>query len=234
MSRKKLRKFAELETFPNVIQYPEEITPDWYFRYFGNDNPITLESACGKGEYTVGLARRFPERNFIGIDLKGARIWRGAKIALEEKLKNAMFVRADIRRLGELFTRDSISEIWITFPDPFPKKSKAPKRLTSPQFLELYHHVLGPDGVVHLKTDDDNLFGYTLDLLKSLGCTIYKVSFDLYGDSLDDEILTLKTTYERRHLEAGKTIKYLKFGFLPSSRSVSFSQIPQTGNEKIL
>jgi len=220
MPRKKLKRFAEIETFPNVIRVFGDVAPGWYHNYFGNDNPITLEIACGKGEYTVGLARRYPDRNFIGIDKKGERIWRGAKIALEEGLKNSLFVRADAGLLAELFTERTISEIWIPFPDPFPQNSKADKRLTSPGFLAIYGRVLKPGGVIHLKTDDTDLFGFTINALRAAQGIIYRITFDLYDDSIADDVLMLKTTYERRHLAAGKTIKYIRFG-LNELRSIS-------------
>ncbi len=213
MPRKKLKRFAEIETFPNVIRWPENVIPGWLDHYFGNSNPITLETACGKGEYTVGLARGFPERNFIGIDKKGERIWRGARIAREEGLSNALFIQSDVGRIVELFGEKSISEIWITFPDPFPKKNQESRRLTSPGFLKLYSRVITPEGFVHLKTDDDDFFRFTIDSLKTLKCVIHQITFDLYGDSIIDELLTMKTTFERRHLEAGRSIKYVRFGF---------------------
>jgi len=224
MPRKKLRRFAELETFPNVIQEPLEIVPHWHYRYFGNRNPITLETACGKGEYTIGLARRYPQRNFIGIDRKGGRIWRGAKIALEENLKNAMFIRADAGKIADLFAERAVSEIWITFPDPYPNNAKASKRLTSPNFLNLYRRIIKPNGVIHLKTDDNNLFGYTLETLRAEKCIVYMITLDLYGDEGGDDILNLKTTYERKHLMAGRKIKYLRFGFGPYRRQ--FPKMP--------
>jgi tRNA (guanine-N7-)-methyltransferase len=214
MPRKKLKRIKELASFPNVLQEPLEISMGWHLNYFGNNNPVTLEMACGKGEYTVGLARRFPERNFIGIDRKGGRIYRGAKIALDENLRNAMFLRMDAERIGDIFGDDDISEIWITFPDPFPRKSKASRRLTSPGFLKTYRRLLRPKGKVHLKTDDDPFFAYTLESLKEEKCVIHRITLDLHSESADDEILSLKTTYERRHLEAGRTIKYLCFGFI--------------------
>lgn len=213
MPRKKLKRFAEIETFPNVIRWPENIIPGWLDNYFGNSNPITLETACGKGEYTVGLARRFPDRNFIGIDKKGERIWRGARIAREEGLSNALFIQSDVDRIVDLFGEKSISEIWITFPDPFPKKNQESRRLTSTGFLNLFSRVITPEGFVHLKTDDDDFFRFTIDSLKTLKCVVYQLTFDLYGDSIIDELLTMKTTFERRHLEAGRSIKYARFGF---------------------
>ncbi len=214
MPRKKLKRFAEIESFPNVICRPENIIPGQIDHYFGNNNPITMEIACGKGEYAVGMARRYPQRNFIGIDRKGERIWRGAKTALDDGLTNVFFVQTDAENLTDLFPEKFVSEIWITFPDPFPKKSQTARRLTSPRYLILYNHALKPGGTVHLKTDDDNLFEFTIKSLKSLNCLIYDITFDLYGDSVSDEILTLKTTFERRHLEAGRSIKYVRFGFV--------------------
>lgn len=213
MPRKKLKRFAELSTFENVFQYP----PDWQGRWsqecFGNNNPITLELACGKGEYTLGLAQRYPDRNFIGIDRKGERIWRGASIALDQNLKNVIFLRTDIENIIDLFDKNEISEIWITFPDPYPGQSKATKRLTSPRLLNIYRNVLKSNGIIHLKTDDVDLFDYTIGILKAEDCIVHKVNHDLYKQSVSDEFLALKTTYEKRHLEAGRTIKYLRFGF---------------------
>jgi tRNA (guanine-N7-)-methyltransferase len=218
MPRKKLKRIIELASFPNVLQEPLDISIGWHLKYFGNNNPVTLETACGKGEYTVGLARKFPGRNFIGIDRKGGRIYRGAKIALEENLRNAMFLRTDAERIGEIFVDNDISEIWIAFPDPFPKKSKASRRLTSPRFLEIYRRLLKPKGAVHLKTDDDAFFAFTLKSLKREKCVIRGITLDLYGGPIDDDILSLKTTYERRHLEAGRAIKYVRFGFIDQAK----------------
>ncbi len=217
MSRKKLKRFAEIEAFPNVICWPENLVSGWSDRYFGNRNPVTLEIACGKGEYTVGLARRHPQRNFVGIDRKGERIWRGARTALDENLKNVLFVQSDAGRLIELFDENSISEIWIAFPDPFPKESRSSRRLTAPQYLQVYRRLLKPGGQVRLKTDDDAFFAFTLETLNSEKCLIHDITFDLYDDTIDDHILSLKTTYERRHLEAGRTIKYVRFAFVRTS-----------------
>ena len=212
MPRKKLKRFAEISRFENVLEDPPDIKGRCR-EYFGNDNSITLELACGKGEYTLGLARRFPDRNFIGVDRKGERIWKGARIALEQNLKNVIFLRTDIERIADLFGEKEISEIWITFPDPFPGQGKASKRLTSPAFLNIYRDILKMNGAIHLKTDDDDLFDYTLRILKAEDCTVHNITRDLYKQPISNELLTLKTTYEKKHIEAGKTIKYLCFGF---------------------
>lgn len=213
MPRKKLRRFAELSNFDNVFEDPPAWKGRWSQTCFGNNKPITLELACGKGEYTLGLARRFPGRNFIGIDRKRERIWRGAGMALEQNLKNVIFLRTDIERIDDLFGEKEISEIWITFPDPFPGQRKASKRLTSPRLLNRYRKVLELNGVMHLKTDDDDLFDYTLRILKAEDCILHNITRDLYKQPISDELLTLKTTYEKKHIEAGRTIKYLCFRF---------------------
>ena len=213
MPRKKLKRFAELSKFDNVFEDPPDWRGRWSRECFGNNNPITLELACGKGEYTLGLAQRYPDRNFIGIDRKGERIWRGASTALDQNLKNVIFLRSDIEQIIHLFDKNEISEIWITFPDPYPKQGKALKRLTSPRLLNIYRNVLKSNGIIHLKTDDEDLFDYTIGILKAEGCIVHSVNRDLYKQSISDELLALKTTYEKRHLEAGRTIKYLRFGF---------------------
>ena len=213
MPRKKLKRFAALSTFDNVYEDPLDWRGRWSRACFGNDNPVTLELACGKGEYTIELARRFPDRNFIGIDRKGERIWRGASTALEQNLKNVTFLRTDIEKIIDLFGENEISEIWITFPDPFPGQGKASKRLTSPRLLNIYRNILELGGIMHLKTDDEDLFDYTLRTLETEDCIVHSITRDLYKRPVSDELLTLKTTYEKRHLEKGKTIKYLCFGF---------------------
>lgn len=213
MPRKKLKRFAELSAFDNVFQEPPDCKSRWSQEAFGNNNPITLELACGKGEYTLALAQRFPDGNFIGIDRKGERIWKGARMALEQNLKNVIFLRTDVENISDMFGENEISEIWITFPDPYPKQGKALKRLTSPRLLKIYRQILELNGVIHLKTDDDDLFDYTLRILKAEDCILHKVTRDLYEKPISDQLLALKTTYEKRHMEAGRTIKYLRFGF---------------------
>ncbi len=217
MSVSKLDRFAEMETFNNVVQpaFEEVFRKEykckgkWNQQYFHNTNPIVLELGCGKGEYTVNLAQHFNNKNFIGIDIKGARIWRGAKTALEKQLNNVMFLRTRIEFLHSFFTENEINEIWITFPDPQPKK--ALKRLTSSRFLNIYSKILQPDGVVHLKTDSSELYDYTMQLLQYNGLNIYQSTPDLYGNFQVDEILDIKTFYEKQFLEEGKKITYIKF-----------------------
>ncbi len=213
MPRKKLKRLGELSTLDNVFEDPPDWRGRWSRECFGNNNPITLELACGKGEYTLALAQKFPHRNFIGIDRKGERIWKGARMALDQNLKNMVFLRTDVENISDMFGENEISEIWITFPDPYPKQGKALKRLTSPRFLNIYRKVLEFSGIIHLKTDDGDLFNYTLKALNAEDCNIYKSTRDLHAEPISDEILALKTTYEKRHMEAGRTIKYLRFGF---------------------
>lgn len=211
MPRKKLIRFAEIATFENVIENPRDLRGQWNEKIFGNSNPITLELACGKGEYSLGLAERFPEQNFIGMDKKGERIWVGAKKAREKNLKNVVFVRTDIEQIADIFAENEISEIWIVFPDPYPRPSRASRRLTSPALLDSYKRILVPDGLVHLKTDDQDLYNYTLDVLKKREFRALKSVDDLYAGRIDDEILEIRTAYEKRHLAEGRTIKYISF-----------------------
>ena len=216
MPRKKHLRLAEVDTLPNVIPNPFDFKGRWNIAHFKNNNPVALELACGKGEYAIGLARRAPNWNFIGIDMKGARIWRGAKNALEENLANVAFVRLDIEKIGECFSENELSEIWITFPDPFPKSFQTKRRLTSPRFLGLFKTILNPGGIIHLKTDNSGLYEYTLKSLDKEGWKIFEATDDLYAKSEIDEISAIKTTYEKKHLRAGAKIKYIKFGYRSS------------------
>ncbi len=224
--RNKLQKFAEVLSFPNVFEnfdpknpqlvgkdgQPVELKGRWAAAVFGNDHPLTLELACGRGEYTLGLARRFPRRNFIGVDIKGARIWKGAKTALNEGLANAAFLRTRIEQIDLFFAPAEVDEIWITFPDPFLKKSKANRRLTSPVFLERYRRILRPGGLVHLKTDEPRLYEFSLEVLGTQpDVEILFHHDDIYAHPLPFPELELKTYYEAMHLEADKTIKYIRF-----------------------
>jgi len=227
MSKKnKLKRFAELLKLPNVFENFDARNPgltwkdgervdlkgNWAEAHFGNGYPVTLELACGKGHYTLGLAKRFPERNFIGVDIKGARIWKGAKGALEDEVTNAAFLRTRIEQIAEFFAPGEISEIWITFPDPFLRKSKTRRRLTSPNFLERYRQILQPGGLVHLKTDSPELYAYTMEVLaEDPQVKILYQETDIYSKPLIDEVLSIKTFYEKMHLEAGKKIKYVQF-----------------------
>lgn len=182
----------------------------WLANYFQNDNPITLELACGKGEYTLELARRFANRNFVGVDIKGTRLWRGAKQALEQNLINAAFLRIKIDDIADYFGEGEVDEIWLTFPDPYPKSTRGNNRLTSPKYLESYRRVLKRGGLIHLKTDSSILYSYTLDVLQSAGL-VHTAVEDLYSQDDGDEILAIQTTYERRFLANGVAIKFVKF-----------------------
>lgn len=218
MGKNKLQRFADIERFENVyeltdFQHEEDQKPKgkWSTEVFKNGHSVILELACGKGEYTLELARKNPDCNYIGIDIKGARIWKGAKRALNEGLDNVRFLRIYIDHLDEYFAPDEVDEIWITFPDPYPKNSKKNKRLSSPRFLELYKKVLKKDGIIHFKTDSDPLFNYTLQTIGKHNCKILDVEEDIYQNRPDDELLTIKTYYERKHLEQNKIIKYVRF-----------------------
>lgn len=215
MGKDKLRKFAEVATFENVVQLDAgyEYKGKWASNFFGNQKPIILELACGKGEYTVNLAKMFPDINFIGIDYKGNRIWRGAKTALEEGIKNVGFLRIQIETILEYFCQGEVSEIWITFPDPQPQDSREKKRLTNPKFLERYKFILKDDGIMHLKTDNDGFYAYTLEQIENLGLNKFKDTADLYNSDLVDEVLSIKTYYERKYLAVDKNINYVQWTF---------------------
>lgn len=217
MGKNKLKKFAEMEQLPNVFQYTFAtlnagdcpMKGRWNADYFKNDNPIVLELGCGKGEYTVGLAKRVPGKNYIGIDIKGARMWTGAKQATVEGLANVAFLRTNIELVDRFFVPGEVSEIWITFPDPQMKKVR--KRLTGTRFLDLYRHILVPGGLVHLKTDSPFLYTYTDALVRENSLPVEVNTADLYHSGLNDEILDIKTFYEQQWLERGLPIKYIKF-----------------------
>ena len=221
MGKGKLQKFAEMETFENVFQYPFsvieqqpfEMTGRWHEDYFKNDNPIVLELGCGKGEYTVELARLFPDMNFIGVDIKGARMWTGAKMALQEGMKNVAFLRTNIEIIDRFFGPDEVSEIWLTFSDPQMKNPR--KRLTSTYFLERYRRFLKDGGIIHVKTDSNFLFTYTDYMVKENQLPMLFATTDLYhDDSIDDEtrrILSIQTYYEQMWIDRGLNIKYMKF-----------------------
>ena len=171
MGQKKLQRFAEIRTFHNVLEYPQQMQGKWS-AFFQNNHPLTLELACGKGEYAVGLGRMLPNRNFIGVDLKGNRIWVGAKKALQEKLENVAFIRSQIDKIDQYFEKGEVSEIWITFPDPQLRTSKAKKRLTHPRFLRLYQNILAAGGPIHLKTDSPDLYRFTLSVIELYGLKV--------------------------------------------------------------
>lgn len=217
MGKNKLQKFSDMETFGCVLQYPRHILIEqgfpysgkWNSDFFARSNPITLELGCGKGEYTVGLAQANPERNYIGVDIKGARMWKGAKSVEENGIDNAAFLRTEIEQITQFFGPDEVDEIWITFPDP--QMQKARKRLTSSRFLSNYRKFLRPEGVVNLKTDSPFLYEYTRRLVKLNGFEVLTETDDLYGSGLADPVSSIKTFYEQQWLSRGKTIKLLSF-----------------------
>ena len=218
MAQKKLVRFAELETFSNVLQYPEGMAGGWH-RHFGNANPIVLELACGKGEYTIGLATLYPNKNFIGVDLKGNRLWVGAKKAVQHNLKNVAFLRILIDGITGFFAPAEVDEIWITFPDPQLRVSKAKKRLTHPKFLRLYQQVLRPGGRVHLKTDSPDLYNFTKKVIDMYGCTVHQDLGDVYAEPGIARELQIKTHYESLDIANSKRVHYICFGLpehLPS------------------
>lgn len=215
MGKDKIRRFAEIETFSNVLQLDagKVYKGQWNTGFFKNNNPVVLELACGKGEYTVNLAQMFPNKNFIGIDYKGNRIWRGAKTALEEGVNNVAFLRMQIENLVDYFAPGEVDEIWITFPDPQPQLSREKKRLTSPRFLNMYQPTLKEGGCVNLKTDNDGLYEYTVDKIAELKLPLHIQTDDLYHSEFADEVLSIKTYYEKKYLKDNKNINYLKFSF---------------------
>lgn len=213
MAKNKLKKFNEYDTFTNTFDARNQLKGKWAEQFFGNNNPITLELACGRGEYTVGLAEMYPDRNFVGVDVKASRMWQGAKYALEKNLKNIAFIRIQIDFLNEYFATGEVDEIWITFPDPQPQKTRERQRLTSPKFLEKYMELLGKSKFINLKTDSDFLLSYTLDTIKDRPVQIHELLLDIdQKEALQDE-LKIKTYYERMWREKGIVIKYLKFSF---------------------
>ena len=210
MGQKKLQRFAELETLPNVLQFPAGMKGKWG-TFFQNSNPIVLELACGKGEYAVGLGTLYPEKNFIGIDLKGNRIWVGAKKALQQELKNVAFLRTQIEHVHTYFENDEVNSIWITFPDPQLRFSKAKKRLTHPKFLRLYREILAKDGLIHLKTDSPVLYEFTRMVIDMYGCTVIHDRSDVYREDTIEAELRIKTHYESLDIAGSNRIHYLCF-----------------------
>ena len=220
MGKNKLKRFRENETFTNVLQPSREeilsgnfpLKGKWASDFFKNENPIVLELGCGKGEYTVNLAQQYPQKNFIGVDIKGARFWRGAKTALEEKVPNAAFLRCQIELIDMIFASNEVAEIWITFPDPQIKYKRTKHRLTNADFLEKYKKILAPEGLIHIKTDSEFLHGYTLGLLHGLGHEILYANHHIYrNEGAPAEVLAIQTTYEKIYLAQGKPITYIRF-----------------------
>lgn len=219
MGKNKLAKFASMEEYPHVFQYPFSVLKErgfdmkgrWNECFFKNNNPIVLELGCGKGEYTVGLAKLFPEKNFIGVDIKGARMFTGATEALNESLSNVAFLRTHIELINHFFEKGEVAEIWVTFPDP--QMKKATKRMTSTRFIQMYGDILGKGSIIHLKSDSNFMFTYTCEMVKVNSLPILYCTADLYHSDLVDDILKIQTFYEQQWLARGLNIKYLKFEY---------------------
>ncbi len=225
MGQKKLIRFEELKTFPNVLQYPEGMAGKWK-PFFKNENPITLELACGKGEYALGLGQLYPDRNFIGVDLKGNRIWVGAKKALQKSLFNVAFLRTQIDHISQYFGKDEVDAIWITFPDPQLRVSKAKKRLTHPRFLRLYQQFLVDGGKIHLKTDSPDLYEFTKQVIQLYQCSVHEDRNDLYRETDIAAELQIKTHYESLDIAGSNRVHYISFS-LPKV-------LPGTDQDEIL
>ena len=209
MGQKKLIRFEAIKSFPNVLQYPENMAGRWA-EFYGKDQPLTLELACGKGEYTVGLARMYPHRNFLGVDMKGNRIYIGAKRSLEDKLANAAFLRTHIDKIATYFQPGEVSEIWLTFPDPQLRKSRATRRLTHPKFIRLYQRLLAPGGIIHLKTDSPVLYTFTKWVIDMYGLDLLADIEDVHSGDQGPE-LRITTHYESLDIAQSKRVHYLSF-----------------------
>ena len=219
-SKNKLKRFNENDTFSNVYQPSRdalinaefELKGNWNSKVFKNDHPIVLELGCGKGEYSVGLAQKFPDRNFIGIDIKGARFWRGAKTAIEDGIDNVAFLRIQIELVEYAFAANEVDEIWITFPDPQIKYKRTKHRMTNTNFLQRYKKILKPDGVMNLKTDSEFMHGYTLGLLHGEGHEVLYANHDVYkNEGSPEEVTSIQTFYEQQYLDQNKAITYIRF-----------------------
>jgi len=218
MGKNKLAKFADMEEFPHVFQVSShavregarfEMKGKWNETFFKNENPIVLELGCGKGEYTVGLGKLYPDKNFVGVDIKGARLWTGAKESFENGMKNVAFLRTNIEMIHYFFAENEVSEIWLTFPDP--QMKKVTKRLTATNFMKSYQQFVKDDGLIHLKTDSNFMFTYTCEMVKANHYPVIFSNDDLYTSDLQDPILSIKTYYEQQWLDRGLTIKYIQF-----------------------
>lgn len=218
MGQKKLVRFAELKTFSNVREFPLDAAGNWN-SFFGNTNSLTLELACGKGEYAIGLGQLYPNRNFVGVDIKGNRIWVGARKAQQEGLSNVAFLRTQIEQVSTYFSPGEVQEIWITFPDPQLRFSKAKKRLTHPRFLRMYQQFLQPSGRVHLKTDSPDLYQFTKLVIEHYQCPIYSDVDHVYAQSNISADLKIKTHYESLDIAGSNRIHYLCFSLSPDLAS---------------
>ncbi len=210
MAQKKLLRFTAIKSFNNVLEYPENMKGKWK-EFFSNDHPVILELACGKGEYAIGLAQLYPDKNFIGVDIKGNRLWAGAKFAIEKKMTNVAFLRTQIDKINEYFNKEEIEEIWLTFPDPHLRKSKAKKRLTHPKFLRMYKQFLKSDGIIHLKTDSPDLYLFTKTVIDLYNVKIVSDTNNLYNNENIKDELKIKTHYESLDIAKSDTIFYLSF-----------------------
>jgi tRNA (guanine-N7-)-methyltransferase len=210
MGQNKLERFEAIQSFSNVLQFPENQSGNWHL-FFKNNNPIVVELACGKGDYAVAMASIFPNKNFVGVDIKGNRMYVGAKKALQEGWNNVAFLRAQILDIEKYFAANEISEIWITFPDPFLRASKAQKRLTSQRFLSIYQRILPKGAKINLKTDSTELYEFTLEVIAEQGCTIVENISDVYANGAPEGLLSIQTFYEKMHLEDGRIIKFVSF-----------------------
>jgi tRNA (guanine-N7-)-methyltransferase len=219
-SKNKLKRFKENETFKNVFQPTRAdlvegdyaLKGNWRQQFFNNQNPLVLELGCGKGEYSVALAKKYPEKNFIGIDIKGARFWRGAKTAIEARIPNVAFLRMQIELIDYAFAENEVDELWITFPDPQIKYKRTKHRMTNSEFLKRYKHILKPEGVVNLKTDSEFMHGYTLGLLHGEGHEVLYANHNVYKqEGSPEEVTSIQTFYESQYLEQDKPITYIRF-----------------------
>ncbi len=223
MARQKRKKFAENENQENIVQPGKEnfgkLKGKWKEDFFKNSNPIVLELGCGRGEYTVGLANLFPEKNFIGIDIKGDRIYKGSKAAEENDLQNVGFLRIMIQELEEHFDENEVDEIWITFPDPRPRNKDIKRRLTSGRYLDKYYKILRDHGLIHLKTDSRPLFDFTLETIETYHKENLEFTFDLYNSNLKEANFGITTRYEKKFMAEGFTINYLRFNIIPDKKT---------------
>lgn len=226
MTKRKHQHFAENATFPHFFQPGFELLQSgfplkgkWRSDFFKNDNPLVIELGCGKGEFTTGLAARYPGKNFIGIDLKGARMWRGARTSFDSGMPNVAFVRTHIELIEFVFSQDEVDEIWITFPDPFPEKPRTKKRLTSPQFLNRFRKVAGSQTIVHLKTDNTPFFEYSLGIIEEQNLELLFHTSDVDKDPGSDDVVSIRTFYEEKFREKGERIKYLRFQLFPKAKT---------------
>lgn len=211
MAKNKSFKYADLANIPIAFERDGQHKGKWQQSFFKNENPIVLELACGKGDYTLGLAQLFPEKNFIGMDIKGNRLWTGTRVAGENELANVAFIRDQIDQLENYFELGEISEIWITFPDPFPRLGDAKRRLTSPKFLSIYKKILAPSGIINFKTDSDSLFDYTLEVIEENKLPVLDLHRDIYQEDVLHKTHFIQTYYEKMHLKDNRIIKFVRF-----------------------